>query len=216
MYIVIEEFKDRLKKLRNKKGLTSEELANTLDIPHSSIRRMESQNDIPRRDRLVAIANFFNVTVDYLLTGVEISETNLENYGLLPYIPTTMERLPVLGTVRAGEPILMSDSIEGYMEIETDVLRGRKGFILRVKGDSMSGDGIFDGDLAIIELKNEAEPHEIAVVSIDNEEATLKRVECLHGVCALKPSNPAYEIRMHPAEMIHIYGVVVETRRRFK
>ncbi|MEK4488303.1 helix-turn-helix domain-containing protein [Paenibacillus sp. FSL L8-0493] len=69
-----EEFKDRLKLLRNAKGLTSEELAMATDIPHSSIRRMESQNDIPRPDRLNILANYFNVSTDYLL-GRQVKES---------------------------------------------------------------------------------------------------------------------------------------------
>ncbi|MEK8212506.1 helix-turn-helix domain-containing protein [Paenibacillus sp. FSL L8-0463] len=60
-------FNDRLKELRNERSLTQEQLANKLDIPSATIRRLEVSNSIPRRDRLVLLANFFNVSTDYLL-----------------------------------------------------------------------------------------------------------------------------------------------------
>ncbi|MDF9841870.1 MULTISPECIES: helix-turn-helix transcriptional regulator [unclassified Paenibacillus] len=60
-------FNNRLKELRNERSLTQEQLANILDIPSATIRRLEVSNSIPRRDRLVLLANFFNVSTDYLL-----------------------------------------------------------------------------------------------------------------------------------------------------
>lgn len=73
-------FNDRLKELRNKAGLTQEKLAIKLDIPESTIRRLESSSDasLPRRDRLERIADFFGVSVDYLLGRVSDPSTSLD------------------------------------------------------------------------------------------------------------------------------------------
>lgn len=60
-------FQDRLKLLRKEKGITQEQLANSLNIPPTTIRRLETSNSIPRRERLSAIADFFQVSIDYLL-----------------------------------------------------------------------------------------------------------------------------------------------------
>lgn len=208
-----EQFKDRLKKLRLKKGLTSEGLANALDIPHSSLRRMESQNDIPRPKRLNEIANFFNVTTDYLLGREQNSHQYVKEdaakYGITPYEPDTMIRIPILGSIRAGEPLTMIENIEGYEYIEPSILRGREGFVLKVKGDSMTGDRIFEGDLVVCVKQDESEPHEISVVSVDSEEATLKRVKCVDGMCVLSSSNPAKEPMIYPAKKIKILGVAI-------
>lgn len=68
MSVVIMGFKERLKELRTKKGITQEVLASHLDIPESTVRRYESSDDsTPRRERLEKIADFFNVKIDYLL-----------------------------------------------------------------------------------------------------------------------------------------------------
>ncbi|MGG3884298.1 helix-turn-helix domain-containing protein [Brevibacillus panacihumi] len=68
MSVVLMGFKERLKELRTKKGITQEVLASHLDIPESTVRRYESSDDsTPRRERLEKIADFFNVKIDYLL-----------------------------------------------------------------------------------------------------------------------------------------------------
>lgn len=201
-----------LKQLRGKHKLTQEEFAVKLGIARSTYSGYETGKTEPDNETLQKIADYFEVSTDYLLGRTDSKFP----HGLQLHNPVNMVRLPILGAVRAGEPILMNDNIESYIEIESDVLRGKQGFVLRVKGDSMTGDGIFDGDLAIIELKEEVETNEIAVVAINNEEACLKRVECLDGICTLSSSNSAYKPMMYKADVIHIIGVVVETRRRHK
>lgn len=62
-----QEFKDRLKLLRKEKGLTQEELSRTIDIPDSTIRRYETEGNVPKRERLEIIADFFDVSIDYLI-----------------------------------------------------------------------------------------------------------------------------------------------------
>lgn len=70
-------FNERLKKLRTDKGLTQEELANALDIPSSTIRRLETDSEgLPRRERLEAIADFFGVTIDYLIGRTDDPRTH--------------------------------------------------------------------------------------------------------------------------------------------
>lgn len=131
---------------------------------------------------------------------------------LIPYNPETMIKIPILGSIRAGEPILMNNNIEGFELVEPELLRGRNGFILRVKGNSMTGDRIYEGDRVVVIEQNEVLPHEIAVVAIDNEEATLKRVKFIDGKCILTSSNPEYEPMIYPASDVHILGVVIEVK----
>ncbi|ERM18973.1 XRE family transcriptional regulator [Brevibacillus laterosporus PE36] len=71
-------FKKRLKELRAEKMITQEELAKALDIPESTIRRLESSDSLPRHERLEKIADFFNVSVDYLL-GRDNDKTNTDS-----------------------------------------------------------------------------------------------------------------------------------------
>lgn len=201
-----------LRKLRKEKGLTQEELARKLEIPDSTIRRYEMSGTIPKRERLELIADFFGVNIDHLLGRTEENNDKLPT-NAIPYDPSNMIRLPVLGTIKAGEPILMSENTEGYELVEPEVLRGRRGFVLVVNGDSMAGDYIFNGDKVIVVMDEDVTPSDIAVVAIDQENATLKRVKCQDGMCVLIPSNTTYETQIYPAKRIHIIGKVIQIRR---
>ncbi|WP_270619814.1 helix-turn-helix domain-containing protein [Paenibacillus macerans] len=64
-------FADRLRQLRHERGLTQEQLAEQLDIPAASIRRLEVTESLPRKERLVLLSNFFNVSIDYLMGNTD-------------------------------------------------------------------------------------------------------------------------------------------------
>lgn len=119
--------------------------------------------------------------------------------------------VPLLGNIRGGEPMWMDQDLEGYLGVDASILRG-EGFALRVSGDSMSGDRIHDGDIVIVRRQNYIDPNDIAVISIDGEEATLKRVRFVDGKAVLVPSNPAYEPIIVSASRVRILGKVVEIR----
>ena len=102
---------------------------------------------------------------------------------------TFQRKVPILGTVTAGAPILAVEQIEGYLPYDT----GGSGeyFALRVRGDSMKGAGIFEGDFVIVRKQNSAENGEI-VVALLEDEATVKRLRRQAGEVLLMPENPAY------------------------
>ena len=98
-------------------------------------------------------------------------------------------RIPVVGVVTAGLPILAVENIEGYIPWE-----GENGlFALRVRGDSMVNAGILDGDKVIVRPQQTAENGEI-VVALLEDSATVKRLVKKNGKIWLKPENPAYEL----------------------
>jgi SOS regulatory protein LexA len=129
-----------------------------------------------------------------------------------PYKSSEQTKLPVLGIIRAGEPIDRFENIEGFTLVDPDLLRGRDGFALRVKGDSMSGDRILEGDIVIILKQEEVNPSDIAVVAVNGDEATLKRVKLFGDMVMLSPSNTAYEPQLFPAKEVSIIGKVVEVK----
>ena len=88
--------------------------------------------------------------------------------------PETWRSVPVLGRVTAGKPILAVEDIEGYIPFDTGHSNGDF-FALRVRGDSMIGAGILDGDTIVVRRQSEAEHREI-VVALLGEEATVKRL----------------------------------------
>jgi SOS regulatory protein LexA len=130
----------------------------------------------------------------------------------LAYEKTSMINVPVLGCVQAGNPIEMIEHNEGYTLVDPNVLGGNPGFALRVKGDSMIGDRIQDGDIVIVSKQIEVQPNDIAVVAVNGDHATLKRVKRHGDMCMLVPSNPTMEPQLIPAKDIHILGKVVEVK----
>ena len=102
------------------------------------------------------------------------------------------------------------------MQVEDSIIRGRSLFGLFVKGDSMIGDGIYDGDTVVVSQQNEVSPSDIAVVAVNGYEATLKRVRCEGEICMLIPSNSLMQPTLVPAKDVHILGKVIQSRRNFE
>jgi repressor LexA len=102
--------------------------------------------------------------------------------------------IPLLGTVAAGLPILAEENRDGSIVLHGSMLKkNRKYFALKVRGDSMSGAGIMDGDTVVIEKQNTAKNGEIVVAAVDLDEAvTLKRFFRESTRIRLQAENPAY------------------------
>lgn len=110
----------------------------------------------------------------------------------LPSPHSTAVSLPIVGTVRAGTPQPPVEDIEGYFSIDLSQHKGESGFFLRVKGDSMIGASIVEGDLALVRPQTTAENGDIVVALVDGE-ATLKRFFIERDRIRLQPENPAME-----------------------
>lgn len=130
---------------------------------------------------------------------------------MMPYAPALCQRegsIPLVGTIAGGVPIWAEQNIEDNLPFPPSFFGGGELFALRVSGDSMTGAGIRNGDLAVIQKRDCVENGEIAAVLIA-QEATLKRVYSSPGLLVLKAENPAFEeLRYAGAEMelIHILG----------
>jgi repressor LexA len=126
---------------------------------------------------------------------------------------TATREVPVLGRVPAGKPFLSEENIEGLLTIPNDMGSGKQ-FALQVKGDSMTGAGILDGDRVIVKQQGAAENGEI-VCAVINGEATLKRFFKKDGVITLKAENEKYlPITLSEGEF-RIAGRVVGLLRKF-
>ncbi|MBQ4105884.1 MAG: transcriptional repressor LexA [Clostridia bacterium] len=121
-------------------------------------------------------------------------------------------RVPVLGRVTAGMPILAVEDVETYVPVSESIRRGRELFALRVVGDSMIYAGIFDGDIVIVHRTPVADNGEIVVAMI-GEEATVKRFYKEDGHFRLQPENDAYEPII--TEEVVLLGKVVALYRTF-
>ena len=121
-----------------------------------------------------------------------------------------MVRVPVLGVIRAGLPILADEHIDGWELTPADEVKDGKYFYLRVTGDSMIGSRIYEGDLVLVRQQEEVENGEIAVVNVDGENATLKRVYRTNGELILQPDNPKYAPIIIKSGEARFCGKVVE------
>lgn len=126
---------------------------------------------------------------------------------------STTRDVPVLGRVPAGKPLFSEENIEGILSIPDDMGSGKL-FALQVKGDSMIGAGILDGDKVIVKQQGTAENGEIVCAMI-NGEATLKRFFKKDGVITLKAENDKYAPITVSQGEFRIAGRVVGLLRKF-
>ncbi|MCU0280337.1 MAG: transcriptional repressor LexA [Acidimicrobiia bacterium] len=123
--------------------------------------------------------------------------------------------VPLLGRIAAGSPILAEEDIEDILPLPTQIVGNDPVFMLRVRGDSMVGDGIHDGDLVVIRRQADADDGDIVAALIDGEEATVKRLRRSSGKVTLVPANPAYEPMVF-TEGVQVLGRVVAVLRRLR
>jgi repressor LexA len=126
---------------------------------------------------------------------------------------TVTREVPVLGRVPAGKPFLSEENIEGTIALPED-MAGEKTFALQVKGDSMIGAGIMDGDRVIVKQQGTAENGDIVCAVIDGE-ATLKRFFKKDGTITLKAENEKYAPITISAGDFRIAGRVIGLLRKF-
>jgi repressor LexA len=123
--------------------------------------------------------------------------------------------IPILGRVRAGEPILAIENIEGYINLDRSLASGENVFLLRVQGDSMIDAHIQDGDFALVKPQSNAENGEIIVALIEDE-ATIKRIFFKRDLIYLEPANPSMEpiVVKKGEKKVSIVGKVVGIFRK--
>lgn len=121
-------------------------------------------------------------------------------------------RLPLVGRVSAGTPVLAEEHVEDMIPIPRRFVGwNEESFLLTVRGDSMIGAGIFDGDLVIVRCQQVADPGDLVVALLDNE-ATVKRMDVEAGRPCLRAENPAY---MPIRREFEVLGKVVGLLRRY-
>ncbi|MBZ9677733.1 transcriptional repressor LexA [Mesorhizobium sp. ES1-1] len=123
--------------------------------------------------------------------------------------------IPVMGRIAAGVPIDAIQHQTHSISVPPDMIMGGEHYALEVKGDSMIEAGIFDGDTVIIRNADTAQPGEIIVALVDEEEATLKRFRRKGASIALEAANPAYETRIFGPDRVKVQGKLVGLIRRY-
>ena len=157
---------DYIKKLRTEKGYSQEELGALLGVQRAAVQKWECGTvKNLKRETIKKLSEIFSVDPSSFIDNDYMS---LDNIISLP----KMNRIPILGTIACGTPILANENLEGETIIPEDI---KADFALRCKGDSMIDARIMNGDIVYIRQQPTVENGEIAAVLIDDE-ATLKRV----------------------------------------
>lgn len=120
--------------------------------------------------------------------------------------------LPLVGRVAAGAPILAEEHVEHYVPVPKQLTRSGDSFLLKIRGDSMEGAGILDGDWVVVRHQKDASNGQIVVAIVgDDDEATCKRFEYRDGRVELHSENPAYEPIV--PDQVEIAGIVTGVMR---
>lgn len=132
-----------------------------------------------------------------------------------PVADNSSVSVPVMGRIAAGVPISAIQNNTHDITVPLDMIGSGEHYALEVKGDSMIEAGIFDGDTVIIRNATTANPGDIIVALVDDEEATLKRFRRKGASIALEAANPAYETRIFGPDRVKIQGKLVGLIRRY-
>lgn len=196
-------FGSKLRAARKAKQLTQKELAAKIKAAHNSISNWENDQNMPDPDTIQNLCWALDVEPNYFFS-VDSSLPLPRNIIPLP----EMQRIPLLGSIACGSPILAEEHIEDYVDIPRNI---HADFALTCKGDSMINARIFDGDIVYIRQLPSVDNGEIAAVLIDGD-ATLKRVRLFDDHISLEPENPMYKPLVYwgnDMNDVHILGKAV-------
>mgnify|MGYP000872581000 FL=1 len=211
-------FADRLRASMSAANMKAVELHELTGISKASISEYLSSNYEPKQRNIFKIAQALDVSPSYLMG---VSDTPQNTSAAPPQRPRKKGvRIPVLGSVAAGVPIEAVEDVIDYEEIEEQLARTGDFFALQVRGASMEP-VLYEGDVVIVRKQSSVSTGDIAIVLINGDEATVKKIRCETGGVMLIGYNAAvYEPHFYTNEDIErlpvqILGKVVEMRRKF-
>jgi len=166
---------NRFLQILKAKGLSAYKVSKDTGISQATLTSWKNGSYVPKYDKLKRLADYLGVDISALLNENEIEEN----------------KIPIVGKIACGSPLLAEENIEGYAP---RLYGANADFCLVAKGDSMIGARIYDGDLVFIKKQPTLENGEIGAVLIEDS-ATLKRVYYYpeHKKLILTPENPKYE-----------------------
>lgn len=179
--------------------------------------RLSTENKLQSLITLLNYGKENNVSLEEILASRGIIQ-KAKNDNLEKMTVGNRIMLPIIGTIKAGPYGLDYKEPLGEAPIDEESLNGGKYFWLKIKDDSMIGDGILPGDLVLVREQPKIESGELAVVIVDEEEGSLKRIFIKDGSIVLQSSNPSYPPRIFTGiecESVRIVGKVKEVKRKY-
>ena len=226
---------NRIKEIRKSKGLSQKDVADAIGVTQSQYSRYESgATNIPG-DMLPKIADVLKVSVDAVLgredqpdPGWKVVQDPADlrfppkvfPAEPLPDLDRETALIPILGSVRAGYDNYAEENLEGYMTIDERLKAMHPdAYVLNVKGDSMEPE-IKHGDIVICAPDVEIRNNDVAIICVNGEVGTVKRIRFEDDGLTLVPANPNYRKIHYSAEDVQSYPVslqskVIEVRHRY-
>ncbi len=216
---------DIVRNYRKEHGLSMKDFADLCGLSKAYISILERNYNptsekppIPSLETIRSISKAIGWDFNDILSALDNKqEVSLDPTDLpinaIPY--TAPHKAPIVGSIPAGYPALAFEDIEGYADIPYSDVENY--FFLRVKGDSMVGAGIREGDLVLIRKQSTAEDGQIVAARVNGDEATLKRFKRQGDIVLLLPENQAYDPRIIPIKDFEtgyaaIIGIALEFR----
>lgn len=188
----------RLGQLMRERGLNYETLGRLLDMKPQTLNRYVLGQREPKAGVVMEMASRLGVDERWL-QGYDVPQVRQAMPG--------EKMVPVLGTIRAGKPVVARENIEGWEPADVSDPSGY--FYLRVEGDSMINAGICPDDKVLIRRQNTAESGQIVACIVDGEAATLKRFRRQGDFVILQPENSAYEPRIISAREFELGTAII-------
>ena len=203
-------FGAKLKKCRKDMSLSQKEFGQKIGVAESTVSLYESNKRFPDADTLKKISALFEVSLDYLLGNepAKAAQSKPAGHGV---------RIPVLGRVVAGIPIEAVEEILDYEEITPELAATGEFFALKIRGHSMEP-RMMEGDVVIVRRQDDVDSGDVAIVLVNGDEATVKRVKKQpEGITLIATNTSVYEPHFYSnkeiAELpVRILGRVVELR----
>lgn len=198
-------FGTKLKEIRAMQGITAADLATKLNVSKASMSKYENDIIEPSFRTLTRMSSLLGVSVDYLLDRPQDTKKSV--------------RIPVLGKVVAGIPIEAIEDILDYEDITPEMAASGEFFALKITGKSMEPK-FSEGDVVIVRQQPDVDNGDIAIILINGNAATVKKIKKSPEGITLIPLNPAFDVLfLSNAEVeslpVTIIGKVIELRAKF-
>ena len=204
-------FSENLNRFAKNKGKNPTDVARELALPKQTVRDWFLGNNYPRPLSVQKLADYFNVEPSDIIEEPDDSSRMKAESNIV--------QIPIVGTIKAGPNGIAEQHFEGYSPVDRKKIeQDFEYYWLKITGDSMIGDMIADGDLALIKKTPMFENGDICAVIVDGEEETLKHVSKNSNTIVLTAANPLYPPRTFVGEEcnnILIAGKLVEIKREY-
>lgn len=192
-------FAERLNEALQKRNISAAEVSRRADIPESVMSQYKKGLYVPKQIRLDKLSRVLDVSIPWLM-GADVPMDRIDN--IIPI--SKAKRIPVLGKIACGNPILAQENWEELVLLPENVSAD---FALRCQGNSMIDARINDGDIVYIKSQAQVDNGSIAAVLIDNE-ATLKRFYQQDNKVILQPENKEYQPLIYVGDEINDIRII--------